>query len=830
MATRSKKPTGKTPPGKLAGKTVAFVGKFGYADIFLEGYKKYARAAGGKVVNAESAAPDYLVAGEGRGGNPPGAVAKIQKKHPAVEVLDEEAFCRLLLPSRAELLAELRSGRRDHERWEELERTAHKAGTTFDLAGADLRKADLYAAHLRLADLEGADLRGASGHYAHFGELHSVNCDDADFTNAYLAGAGGCSFRKATLTEVWLSHNSPGKYQGCDFSRAKFNKVNGRDCVFVDCTFTGADLSDADLEEATLSGADLSGANLSRAHCSECKLDGTNLARAVLHRADLRDASLAKADLRDANLRDAVLTGADLRGAKIEGADFAGAVLTGTKIDGLDMARAKNFQPPVVRQPGHKMRELAQTAAGAKKFETSVEVELGKGEHAVLALYGNVHSHRGRFHGRSDYRRDDDEACDILPAPTVEQGMFNLAARWPGATLRLDTIQASGCRSPRGKQLLDLATAAWAEAFGLEAASPEELAKQKAGQQAAAQKLRETMLKELRGGPAGVKKWNVHSKHEFEQLGPLHNLDLKGAKLDGIVIERLDLQGSNFEGASLKNAKLWSSKFKGADFTRANLQGAIFDFSDCEDTSFEGAKMAHCKATIAYFNQADLTRADLTGADLSHTAFLGTDFTGAKLGGVDFDRASYDAATKFPEGFTPPETMSRAGPPPGVEVDKPAAPGSMDFEAFYELLGHKIEDARLSKAAAMLKAERFQLFADVKDDALVGVVKSQSDPNLVYSCRLTADGKFSCCTQNLNACGGLRGALCKHLLVLVIGLARAGQVDPATVDAWILASKSQKPVLDKDVMSETFIRYKGAEAGEVDWRPTETIPEDYYAL
>jgi hypothetical protein len=30
-------------------------------------------------------------------------------------------------------------------------------------------------------------------------------------------------------------------------------------------------------------------------------------------------------------------------------------------------------------------------------------------------------------------------------------------------------------------------------------------------------------------------------------------------------------------------------------------------------------------------------------------------------------------------------------------------------------------------------------------------------------------------------------------------------------------------------MSTTFLRYKGAEAGEIDWRPTETMPEDYYA-
>ena len=54
--------------------------------------------------------------------------------------------------------------------------------------------------------------------------------------------------------------------------------------------------------------------------------------------------------------------------------------------------------------------------------------------------------------------------------------------------------------------------------------------------------------------------------------------------------------------------------------------------------------------------------------------------------------------------------------------------------------------------------------------------------------------------------------------------------DPATVDAWVDASKAKSPALDKDLMSETFLRFKGAEAGEFDWRPTETIPEDFYAM
>src|SRR6185295_15672055 len=117
------------------------------------------------------------------------------------------------------------------------------------------------------------------------------------------------------------------------------------------------------------------------------------------------------------------------------------------------------------------------------------------------------------------------------------------------------------------------------------------------------------------------------------------------------------------------------------------------------------------------------------------------------------------------------------GPRPGAKKVKAAKAGSLDFETFLKQLNRKVETVRMKKAGSMLKAERFQLFAEVKDDSLVGVVKSQSSKDLVYSCRLAASGAFSCCTQNLRPCGGLRGALCKHLLVLIVGLARAGKID-----------------------------------------------------
>ena len=153
-----------------------------------------------------------------------------------------------------------------------------------------------------------------------------------------------------------------------------------------------------------------------------------------------------------------------------------------------------------------------------------------------------------------------------------------------------------------------------------------------------------------------------------------------------------------------------------------------------------------------------------------------------------------------------------------------------DVASFLKALELRIEKPKIDKATSMLKASGFKLFNDVTEVHVSGVVKSQTDPDLVYACRVAHDGQYSCCTQNLNVCGGLRGSICKHLLVLIIGLVQAGEVDPTTIDAWIAKTHGVKPELDKEDMGAVFIKYKGAEAGEVDWRPTETVPEDYYAL
>jgi hypothetical protein len=166
-----------------------------------------------------------------------------------------------------------------------------------------------------------------------------------------------------------------------------------------------------------------------------------------------------------------------------------------------------------------------------------------------------------------------------------------------------------------------------------------------------------------------------------------------------------------------------------------------------------------------------------------------------------------------------------------VRIDRPAAAtAGLDFAGFLgQLYGH-VDHKKLGRALDMLRTDRFSLYARLDDAHLVGVVRSQSGSGSVYASWLTSAGHYGCATPDLDDCMGLQGSVCKHLLVLVVGLARTGQLAMPQALQWIHAAGAKNPRKNVELCAETFLQYKGAEAGELDWRPTETIPEDFYAV
>ena len=166
-----------------------------------------------------------------------------------------------------------------------------------------------------------------------------------------------------------------------------------------------------------------------------------------------------------------------------------------------------------------------------------------------------------------------------------------------------------------------------------------------------------------------------------------------------------------------------------------------------------------------------------------------------------------------------------------VRVEKPKqAGGALDFPSFLNQLYGHVDQGKLGRALDMLRSDRFKLFSHLEPAHLVGVVRSQSGSGSVYASWLTPEGKYGCSEPSLTDCMGLQGAVCKHLLVLVVGLVRTGQLPAEQALTWIRSAHRKGPSKNSQLCAETFVQYKGAEAGQLDWRPTETLPEDFYAL
>ena len=140
---------------------------------------------------------------------------------------------------------------------------------------------------------------------------------------------------------------------------------------------------------------------------------------------------------------------------------------------------------------------------------------------------------------------------------------------------------------------------------------------------------------------------------------------------------------------------------------------------------------------------------------------------------------------------------------------------------------------KIEKAIAMFKKERNLLYIDSDPGAgtMRAVIKSQTHPDeLEYAVFLNKAGKFFCTTQNLHPCGGLRGQICKHIVLGLVALVKSGAMDGRELSSWVEQTAANRPALDKDEATQIFVKYKNALSGDSIWRPVEILPEDFMAL
>jgi len=125
---------------------------------------------------------------------------------------------------------------------------------------------------------------------------------------------------------------------------------------------------------------------------------------------------------------------------------------------------------------------------------------------------------------------------------------------------------------------------------------------------------------------------------------PLVGVDVSGAFLQGLHLEKADLTRANFNAADVRNAILPAIDLSDADLRSANLRecncrSAVFRGANLDEADFSGADLSGVDFTGATLVNADLRNADLRGANWRRIRTI----KGVNLAGVK----------NAPDGFLP---------------------------------------------------------------------------------------------------------------------------------------------------------------------------------
>jgi hypothetical protein len=132
----------------------------------------------------------------------------------------------------------------------------------------------------------------------------------------------------------------------------------------------------------------------------------------------------------------------------------------------------------------------------------------------------------------------------------------------------------------------------------------------------------------------------------LEELNEDHvslvGVDVSGAFLQGLHLEKGDLARAILNAADVRNAIVVSSDLRDADLRFANFREC-----DCVRTSFRGAMLDEADFWGANLSGVDLTEVSLVNTDLRNTNLLGIKWKGIKT----LKMADIAGARNAPDGF-----------------------------------------------------------------------------------------------------------------------------------------------------------------------------------
>ncbi len=427
---------------------------------------------------------------------------------------------------------------------------------------------------------------------------------------------------------------------------------------------------------------------------------------------------------------------------------------------------------------------------------------------------------------------------DHFRAQTVEDAFHMILSNLSGGKVYLSTllVRLKGKLERPDSKLYQVTKAVWAAAFANDPEDDKTHDPERIRNELVAtykREFKEKMLAKLIAGSTGVAYWNSAKKELRSEFCTIYwtESELAGLDLRGVSMGSMKLFGSNFSGADLRKASLECSLVVKAKFRNARLEDALLDGVTAESADFSNASLVRASLKSADLRNCSFDRTDLTGAILNYSRLNGVDLSTAILAGTRFDYAEYDESTTLPQEFCQWSNMRWKGKgkdPYHIHVEQEISNAKAnDFDEFIDNLRLHVNQNQLESALKTLKTEVLHLFFERTGTSMVCVLHNTRHSNVAHVCTLSEEGIYSCCTQDLNSCRGLKGYLCKHLLGLSIALTKTGELGLTETLRWILSCKLQKPQLEKEFCAVVLRKYKDSAASEGNWTLVATRPEDY---